>query len=145
MKSHGLFRQTINLKNRSGCSRVDLQKRCAPQLEWRRGIPKWHDDVNVGYINSTHHITQIQLGLMGLVVVAAVASGGIGGDITAIADDHATGSHVFKDLCRDCDADTTTDVILLCDASDASPNAHLVEIGGSMVDSISQRLSLGWR
>lgn len=130
----------INPKNRMYCH-VDSQKMRAQQGERiDRCGPKWSVDMRVGrHISGTAPITQTQLGLMGIVIVAAVASGGIGGDIPAIADDHTTESHVFKDLCRDCDADTSTDVILSDDGVDVSGNQDLSKTVFAMRDFISQR------
>jgi len=142
MKQHGLFRPPINRKNRSKYSRGDLWKMCTPQREreWWYGTPKLPDDVNVGYINSTHHITPIQCGL-GFIFVVVVLYGGI----IVIDDAPVTEAPEYKDRCHDCAADTTTDGTLLYDASDASHNAQIIAILGSVVDYSSQRLSLGRR
>ena len=136
MSRNRSFRPPINPKNRMYCH-VDSQKMRAQRGEriGRYG-PKWHVDVRVGrYISGTPPITQTQLGLMGLVIVAAVASGGIGGDITSIAEAPATEFHVVKDLCRDCDADTLIDVILSDNGVDVSANQYF---SGTVV-AISQR------
>ena len=142
MKSHGLFRPPINPKNRIRYSRVDLRKMYAPHLEigWRHGIPKW-PDVHVG--SGTCCIPRTQSGLLiaGLATFTLLAvSGGIGGDIPAIVDDHATESHVFKDLRRDCNADLHRSVFTPTDdGADASANQDLSKTVVALVDSISQR------
>ena len=144
MKSYSLFRPPINPKNRSRYSRADLHKMYTPQLErgWRHGIPKWHVDVNVVYIRSTHHITRMQLvWLAGIAFGTVIAGGSDGGFLTGIVDDSSPGSHVVKDLIgRDCDADLPIAVFTMSDdGADASGNRDLSKTVGAMADSISQK------
>ena len=151
-------KQPINPKN---CvySRVDLHKMYAPQLErgWWHGIPKW-PDVYVG--SGTCCIPRKQCGfVMILTFTVLAASAVIGGDIPAIAEDHAPESRVFKDLTdRNCDAVQPIAVFTPSgDGADASANSVLAAMTEQWIRNGAknvvcqqmsrsmQKLSLGWR
>jgi hypothetical protein len=136
MKSHGLFGPPINLKDRSGYSRVDLQKRCAPQrgIGWRHGIPKW-PDMHVG--RGTCGISINRCGPVRILTFAALMSAAIVADIPAAAEGHATESPMFRGQCHDCNADPPLPDFTPPDAgADVSANSFFA----AMADSIAQQI-----
>ena len=96
---------------------------------------KYYDNLNIiSHIGSTHHISRMEFGIAGGILMAFVAfgMGGDDGSIVGIADDSTTGHSVIKSLTHtdhDIDTSITTDSILPNSKPDCSANYNIVKFG----------------
>ncbi len=108
--------------------RILAEQRESPDLHYSA---KCHVDLNIiSPIGGTHHISRMEFGIAGGILMVLVASGmgGDDGSIAGIANDHTTGHPVIKSMTHtdhDIDTSITIDSVLPSSKPDCSANYYI--------------------